>query len=107
MYEFGTSATDIPYSYKTGRLFGNGLTVVKNYKNIYVYVNGTTDITVYLGKLDGTTAKIIDAQELTSGLNDVRLPSQADKGYFLQIQFDGTGEVYEIEFKAEGRQNGR
>ena len=107
MYEFGTDADYIPYSYKTGRLFGDGLTVVKTYRNIYVYVEGTVTMTVYHGSMDGTITEIITDMALTSGLNDIKLPETARRGYFMQVQFEGTGFVYEVEFKVEGRKNGR
>jgi hypothetical protein len=102
MYELGTSETPVAYEYKTGYLIGQSLTNVKVYKNAYVYVVGTVTMSVYQ---DGV--KTVDSRELTTGLNDIKLPQANLRSYYIEIEFSGTGSVYEVEFKTEDRTNGR
>lgn len=93
--------TDLTFEYKTGKLTEGELTNYKTYKVIYVYSKGDNNISVWL---DGILA--IDNLVLVDGLNEVRLPQYQTKGYGLEIQFKGTGAIYEVEYKVERRQNG-
>ena len=92
---------DLSFVYTTGKLTEGELTNYKTYKIIYVYSTGANNISVWL---DGIL--VIDNLVLVDGLNEVRLPQYQTKGYGLEIQFKGTGVIYEVEYKVEGRQNG-
>jgi len=102
MYELGTSNTLIPYTYRTGYLASTGLTGIEIYKNIYIFCEDDVTLNVYL---DGN--KVVADAVLTAGFNDILLPSSKKKAYYAELEFKGTGTVYEVEFKTEGRQNGR
>lgn len=102
MYEFATDTNvTIPYSYKTGYLSDNGLTNIKIYKDLYIFVNGTTTMKVYL---DGI---LVNTYSLINGTNEIKTPAASMRGYYLELEFTGTGEILEVEFKTMGRQNGR
>lgn len=101
MYEFGTSETLVPYVFKSGWLTDNGLTNLKTYSHIYISIIGTSSLIVYVDGIEANT------YVLTNGVNDIKLPKGFTKGYYIELEFTGTGEIYEIEFKTEGRQNAR
>ena len=93
--------TDLTFEYKTGKLTEGELTNYKTYKVIYVYSKGDNTITI---SLDDTV--VINEVALKDGLNEILLPQHQTKGYGIEIEFSGTGTVYEVEYKVEGRQNG-
>lgn len=89
------------FRYKSGRLTEQSLTNVKTFKNYYFYSSGIVDIEVYLdGHLDTKT-------RLKEGFNDIKSSVQARQAYYIEFVIEGYGEVSELEFKVEGRQNGR
>ena len=92
---------DLSFKYKTGKLTEGELTNYKTYKVIYVYSKGSNTITI---SLDDTV--VINEVALIDGLNEILLPQYQTKGYCIEIEFSGTGTVYEVEYKVEGRQNG-
>ena len=74
---------------------------IKLYKQIYAYINGEFGMKVYLDN------KLILETQLQDGFNDIKLPSESSKGFFISFELSGKGSVKEIEYKVEGRQNGR
>lgn len=99
--EFATGSSYLEYNYKSGWLTEGSLSVIKNYSTIYIFTSGEVTFKFYVdGLLAGT-------YELVSGFNQIKIPASTPKGYYSEIEFIGTGFVYEIEFKVEGRQNGR
>ena len=89
------------YEYKSGRIPDGGLSLIKQYKHIYVSVEGTCTLSFYIDK------KLVSTHELVNGFNNIKVPQQSRSGYYSEVYITGTGEVLEIEFKSEGRQNGR
>ena len=85
------------YSLQTG-------TNVKLFNEIYILFSGKIFIEVYV---DG---KFVNSKEYESDkiIQKTKLVSQLhQRGNFIQLKIKGTGEIYEIEFKAVGRQNGK
>jgi hypothetical protein len=101
LYSLLTGATNLTYSYKTGRLTEGSITVLKNYKTFYIYCYGTTELKIYI---DGA---LVITKNLVAGLNEIKSPQDLRLGYYLELEFNGTGEVAEVEYKVEMRQNGR
>lgn len=93
--------TDLTFEYKTGKLTEGELTNYKTYKVIYVYSKGANAITISLDDV-----VVIKEVALIDGLNEILLPQYQTKGYGIEIEFSGTGTIYEVEYKVEGRQNG-
>lgn len=100
MYEYN-AGTNLTYKYKTGRLAEQGLNNCKVYKNLYIYSFGTSILKIYL---DGV---LINTVNIVAGLNDILYPQSKSRGYYTELEFEGTGEIAEINFLTEGRQNGR
>lgn len=101
LYSLFMGSSYLPYTYKTGKLTEGAITIVKNYKVFYIYIYGTSQLKLYI---DGTLSL---TKNLVNGLNEVKLPQGDRLGYYVEFEFSGTGEIVEIEYKVEGRQNGR
>jgi len=101
LYSLFNGNSTLPYTYKTGKLTDGALTIVKNYKVFYIYCYGTSSLKIYI---DGTLSI---TKAIVNGLNEVKLPQGDRLGYYVEFEFTGTGEIVEIEYKVEGRQNGR
>lgn len=101
IYEYGTGLDDVEYQYKTGWLVPAALSEVKLYKSIYTYSSGVVSLTLYM---DGV---LIKEFTLGEGFSELKLPSPTIRGYYSELSLVGTGTVREIEFKTEGRQNGK
>lgn len=102
MYSFNTDTDNkLTYTYKTGWLADNGLTNVKVYKTIYLFCDGEIEVKCYI---DGV---LVTTQTLVAGFNELKLPSTSLRGYYAELEFTGSAMLREVEFKTEGRQNGR
>lgn len=88
-------------TYITAEFPDGAISTLKNYKNLYAY--GTQDMTISV-IIDG---KQIGSYNLVDGVNDLKFLQSERRGYSIQFAVVGIGEVKEIEYKVEGRQNGR
>lgn len=88
-------------TYTTAEFPDGAISTIKNYKNLYAY--GTQDMTVNV-IIDG---KQVGSYNLVDGVNDLKFPQTERRGYSIQFAIIGIGELKEIEYKVEGRQNGR
>lgn len=96
------SGGNLSYTWKSPILTEGYYSTLKTFKNIYIKYSGAITIKVYIdGVLFNT--KVLEG---TESMLDLKL-KQGSVGYGLEIEVTGTGEVSEIEFKAQGRQNGR
>jgi hypothetical protein len=101
LYSVGTSTSSNSLEWMSPLISEGAMTMLKNYKNIYINNTGDLTFKVYIdGQLVGT-------KQLNSGIEEFKLPQQERLGYTIQFQVTGTGTLREIEYKAEGRQNGR
>lgn len=98
LYAMFKGNSTLTYTYKTGKISDGSVSMVKNYKDFYFFVNGTTQVKIYITGVLKLTHNLVD------GFNNVKIPPS--KGYFVELEFTGTGEVLEAEYKVEGRQNG-
>jgi len=100
IYEYNSGA-NLTFTYKTGWLAENGLTNYKTYKNVYIKTTGSVSLDLIL---DGT---VIKTYTLSAGVTDIKFPQEHSRGYYTELLFYGTGQVIEVNFLTEGRQNGR
>jgi hypothetical protein len=101
LYSLFNGSSVIPYTFKTGRLTEGLITMLKNYKVFYAYIEGTAQLKIYI---DGS---LVLTKSLVTGFNEVKIPQAERHGYYIEFEFTGTGKVLELEYKVEGRQNGR
>jgi len=86
----------------TSGLYSDGsITNLKNYKTLYINSTGNLTLSTYINNT------LVSTQQLVNGVEEIKLPQQSRLGYNIRFNILGTGTVNEIEYKAEGRQNGR
>lgn len=90
--EYATSTSNRSLTYKTPWLSHNGITKVKVYKKLYLYIEGEISIDIYIDK-----ALALDSFDLSEGFNELSLPNSFTRGYFMQIEFRGPGSVLQVE----------
>lgn len=74
----------------------------KLYNNIYVKFNGTFTFQVLI---DGA---FVASYALTGdSYKELNVPEEKQRGNSIQFDITGTGTIHEIEYKVQGRQNGR
>lgn len=101
LYESCSSETPLEYHYKSGVLTEGQYTNYKIFKDFYIKYNGDINLKLYI---DGT--KVNDVNLTGNKCYNLKAVSHA-KGYGLEIEIQGTGEVSEIQYTALGRQNGK
>lgn len=87
--------------YLSPKYSDGSISTLKSYKNIYLYVEGSLSLTIYL---DGKNVLEVD---LSEGFNDIKIPQPDTQGYYLQFKVEGYGIMHELSYTFEGRQNGR
>ena len=87
--------------YKSKWYADNGIFMYKNYKTLYVYSIGKLKMKVYIDN------RLVADANLKDGINEVKVDQTNRTGYYIWFEFEGQGIVYEVNFVAEPRQNGR
>ena len=99
LYKYGKGNT-LTYAYKTGYLAEGKISNYKTYKDFYLYTTGANTLKIYL---DGS---LILTKSLVDGFNNIKLPQGTTRGYYIELEFTGTGAILEVDYAVEGRQNG-
>ena len=95
------SGSDLTFTYKSPMLTEGKYSNYKTYKDMYIKYNGVFTINIYIDKTLNTTVSL-------NGDDVYNLKFQGlSKGYGLEIEIIGTGEIQEIEYNVVGRQNGK
>lgn len=101
LYSLFSSKYNRDWKYKTALFPEGALTNIKTYKVVYVSSVGDVMLTIFISN------EPIVSVNLTTGVNEVKIPQDNRTGYSICFELSGTGTVNEIEYKSEGRQNGR
>jgi hypothetical protein len=101
IYSMFTSNDDLNYSYKSPVLTEGSYSNRKIYKDFYIKYNGAVVINILL---DGVS---IHTKNLTGDKCENLKAIESAEGYGLEIELSGTGIVSEIEYKVQGRDNGK
>jgi len=89
------------FLYKSAELGDGQISNLKNYKNIYLNVIGTMAIKVYIDSV------LIGTYNVDTSTHEIKLPQDKRRGYSIQFEINGVGELREIQYVVEGRQNGK
>jgi hypothetical protein len=102
LYSFATGSADKQVTYRTPSFSDGATSSLKTYKSVYVSLDyGEFTIDIYI---DDTLV----ASYVVNKTTDVLLiPHDKTQGYYISFKLVGTGAIREIEYKAQGRQNGR
>lgn len=93
---------DLELQYMSPEFTEGDLTVTKMYNNVYIYLDGSFVIEIYIDGVEVSNENI----EMT-GILDLKVPQERQRGSYIQFKITGIGTVKEIEYKVIGRQNGR
>ena len=102
LYEFFAGA-DTPYEYSTGNLTDGRSSELKQYNDIYLYVEGTHTLKTYIND------NLVATKSITGNgtPSQVTVPQDLQRGSYIRFDLTGTGTVKEIEYKVVPRDNGR
>ena len=101
LYTLGTSTLPKSLHYISPKFSDGAISTLKNYKTVYCNNTGNIVIKVYLDD------NLVLTQSLLGGVEELKLPQETKLAYTIQFEVTGTGSIYELEYKVEGRQNGR
>jgi len=101
LYSLGTSTGDKILDYKSPKLSDGQVSNLKNYKSIYVKCKGSLQVKVYI---DDT---LVITKDINISTSEILVPQQSRKGYYIEFEVTGTGELLELQYVVEGRQNGK
>lgn len=90
----------LTFSYKSPRLSEGSVVVSKTYKKIFIYSKGVIELNIYINDKLVATASYSDEDS-----HALLIPQEQQRGFFIQFEVSGTGEVYEIAYSA-GEKNG-
>lgn len=88
-------------TYKSPKFPSGSISSLKNYKTFYVNSTGNLNFKIYLDDV------LVTNIELKGGVEEVRVPQDYMRSYFVQFEVTGVGTLLEIEWQVEDRQNGR
>lgn len=87
--------------YLSPKFSDGSISTMKIYKDIYFHSTGNLKAKVFIDD------NLAGEQVLNKGFTEIKVNSVETRGYSIQFEVTGTGTLNEIEYKVEGRQNGR
>ncbi len=100
LYELQKASTNLSFTYLSPKFIEGSFTKAKVYKHIYIYSKGDIIVKVYIKDILVAT-KVLDTEDN----HTISVPQDLQRGYFIQFEISGTGEVFEIEYIAEAVKN--
>lgn len=86
--------------YKSPRFIEGRATENKTYKKVFFYVEGEVTLKVYINN-ELVMTRVCPANTVDSVT--VQVPQAQQRGFFIQFEVEGTGQIYELEYLAQGR----
>ena len=101
LYSLYKDTTNTTFKYKSPRFIEGSFTENKTYKKVYIRSEGDIILDIIIN--DEVVANFnLQGKET----HQLQVPQQAQRGYSIQFNIEGTGTVHEIEYKVSPRQNG-
>lgn len=93
LYSFYDSEEPSVMEFMSARFTEGAFTTNKNYKKIFIYSRGQVIINILINNI------IVQTKELTGEDSfTIQVPQELQRGFYIQFDVKGTGEVYEINF---------
>lgn len=95
LYSLFTSSDNLEMHFKSAWFVEGSFTQSKQYKHIYIFSKGDIIINVYIND------SLVATEQLDTSLDNhqISIPQELLRGFFIQLEVKGTGEVYEIEYE--------
>lgn len=100
LYELQKANSNLTFAYLSPKFIEGSFTKAKVYKHIYIYSKGDIIVKVYI-KDQLVATKVLNTEDN----HTILVPQESQRGYFIQFEVSGTGEVFEIEYVAEPVKN--
>lgn len=97
----GTNEELKEFIYKSPKLSDGQISNLKSYKSFYVNCVGSLQVKI---SMDGTE---VITKDIDSDTSEILVPQQTRKGYYIEFEISGSGELLELQYLVEGRQNGK
>lgn len=101
LHELFQGANNLNFLYKSPKYSEGQLTVPKTYKKFYFSHDGDIIINILINDSVVTT-KALSGKDTT----EVMVPQDKQRGYYVQFEVQGTGELLEIEYTASVTRSG-
>lgn len=95
-----SSTTFESFNYTSPRFIEGASTNEKQYKKVYIYSKGLITAEVFIDDISVRTKEFTE-----EGSHQIQVPHTKQRGHFIQFKISGTGEVYELEYRASNRDN--
>ncbi len=92
----------LPFEYLSPILIEDSYAEVKLYNNIYVKYNGSFVLFIYIDGIEVAQYTLVG-----NDYKELNVPEDKQRGNSIQFKVTGIGTFHEIEYKVQGRQNGR
>lgn len=93
LWEFFNSTTPAYFKFKSGRFTEGKFTANKSYKKIFLYSRGRVIINILINDVLVQTKELDGEDSFT-----IQVPQEVQRGFYIQFELEGTGEVYELEY---------
>lgn len=96
------STANATFKYKSPRFIEGRATENKLYKKIYFYAENAVVLKIIINDV------LVATKAVTAGTKDsitAQVPQELQRGFFIQFEIEGDGEVFEVEYQVEGRNN--
>ncbi len=100
LHSLFTNIVNSTFRYKTGAITEGVSSELKTYKTVYVRCTGTHIIKISISGTLAVTHNIID------GVTEMPIPADKTLGYDIQYDITGTGIIYELNNRVQGRKDG-
>lgn len=102
LFKFTSSSIFDILTYHSPDFHDGSISTIKNYKSFYVSIEeGIFNVIIYI---DG---KEVAKRTLVKITEEIKIPQDSRQGYYISFKIQGQGIIRELEYKVEGRQNGR
>lgn len=102
LYEMFQGTNNLTALYKSPRHTEGQLTIFKTYKKFYFSHDGDIIIDILIDDVPVVTNKTLTG----TGTTEVMVPQDKQRGYYVQFNVQGTGELLEIEYTASTNRSG-
>jgi len=93
LWEFFTGSTPASFNFTSARFTEGKFTANKTYKKIFLYSRGHVIINILINDVIVQTKELNGEDSFT-----IQVPQELQRGFYIQFQLEGTGEVSELEY---------
>ena len=102
LYKAFSSVVASSLTYHSPDFSEGSLSNLKTYKSVYIQKDtGSFEVTIYIDSVE------VAKRTISKLVEEIKIPQEYRQGYYISFKIHGQGIIREIEYKVEGRQNGK